>query len=82
LIAILLNSGALGVLTVQVYFYYLAFTKDSFYNKAVVYGIFILETVQTIMGFKYLFLSLVYGYMDAQSVDRVRDLWFTFPVLG
>ncbi|PPQ69545.1 hypothetical protein CVT25_000862 [Psilocybe cyanescens] len=62
--------------------YRLAFTKDPFYCKALVYGIFILETAQTILGTRSLFQSLVYEYTDALSAEQVRDLWFSFPVLG
>ncbi|KAF8633161.1 hypothetical protein AX17_004662 [Amanita inopinata Kibby_2008] len=45
----LLNWCLLGILTVQVYLYYLAFPRDRRWIKAVVYITYILETAQTFL---------------------------------
>ncbi|KIL71301.1 hypothetical protein M378DRAFT_211073, partial [Amanita muscaria Koide BX008] len=44
----LINWLLHGVLTVQVYLYYLAFPNDRKWTKAAVYTVYILETIQVI----------------------------------
>ncbi|PFH51074.1 hypothetical protein AMATHDRAFT_143337, partial [Amanita thiersii Skay4041] len=44
----LINWGLYGVLTVQIYLYYLAFPKDRRWTKAVVHTIYGLEGIHTI----------------------------------
>ncbi|PFH48149.1 hypothetical protein AMATHDRAFT_66189 [Amanita thiersii Skay4041] len=39
----------LGILTIQVYFYYLAFPKDGRRTKAAVYTLYCIETIQTVV---------------------------------
>ncbi|KDR74371.1 hypothetical protein GALMADRAFT_157591 [Galerina marginata CBS 339.88] len=62
--------------------YHLAFNKDPFRLKAVVYGTYMLETVQTIMGARSIFDSYGVGFLNPESPENVGDLWFSFPILG
>ncbi|PPQ83992.1 hypothetical protein CVT25_000538, partial [Psilocybe cyanescens] len=83
LLATLLNSGAYGVLTAQAFLYHLAFSaKDSVRLRAIVYGIYTLETIQTVMVGRTVFNIHVLGFLDPQSTDEVRDLWFSVPIIG
>ncbi|PPQ71716.1 hypothetical protein CVT25_004851, partial [Psilocybe cyanescens] len=83
LLATLLNSGAYGVLTVQAFLYHLAFSaKDSIRLRATVYGIYTLETIQTMMVGRTVFDIYVLGFLNPQSTDEVRDLWFSVPIIG
>ncbi|PFH48145.1 hypothetical protein AMATHDRAFT_107132, partial [Amanita thiersii Skay4041] len=45
----LLNWWLFGALSVQIYLYYLAFPKDRIWNKVIVYTIYFLEVVHTIV---------------------------------
>jgi len=45
----LLNWGLYGALSAQVFLYYMAFPRDRFHSKALVYGVFLIETVQTVL---------------------------------
>ncbi|KIM49805.1 hypothetical protein M413DRAFT_21943 [Hebeloma cylindrosporum] len=81
LLVVLLNSGLLGVLSVQIYLYYLAFPKDRMYLKCLVYGIYFLEFVQTVLVIHALFRTFVTNFGDVQALDRVETLWLSVPVL-
>ncbi|KAG8920307.1 hypothetical protein FRC01_000829, partial [Tulasnella sp. 417] len=45
----LFNYGLYGILILQTYIYYLSFPKDSKLIKSLVYGLFFLDTIQTVM---------------------------------
>ncbi|KAF8234829.1 hypothetical protein L208DRAFT_804269 [Tricholoma matsutake] len=45
----LLNWGLYGVLSAQVFLYYMAFPRDRIYSKSLVYSVYLLETLQTIL---------------------------------
>ncbi|PFH47010.1 hypothetical protein AMATHDRAFT_50616 [Amanita thiersii Skay4041] len=49
LTGIILSWNLYGILTVQTYLYYLAFPKDRKWTKCVVYAIYVLETVHTVI---------------------------------
>uniref|UniRef100_A0A0W0FG84 DUF6534 domain-containing protein n=1 Tax=Moniliophthora roreri TaxID=221103 RepID=A0A0W0FG84_MONRR len=75
LLGYLFNWGLHGVLTVQVYVYWTAFPTDTLRAKALVYGLYILETAQTVLLAHDAFQNFVFGFMDPFSVDRVHSLW-------
>ncbi|PPQ84160.1 hypothetical protein CVT25_002026 [Psilocybe cyanescens] len=81
-LGILFNAGGLDVLSVQLCIYYLAFPKDSFRFKTLVYGVYALEVIQTIMLCRTLFSSFVYGFLNENILDQIGDLWFSIPILG
>ncbi|KAK7056365.1 hypothetical protein VNI00_002919 [Paramarasmius palmivorus] len=77
----LLSWGLFGVLTVQVYLYYTAFPGDQKKFKVLVYLIYSLDAMQTIMLTHDAFQRFVYGYGDLQALGRVNLLWFSLPLL-
>ncbi|ESK85586.1 hypothetical protein Moror_10000 [Moniliophthora roreri MCA 2997] len=75
LLGYMLNWGLYGVLSVQVYMYWTVFPNDSRPSRALVYGIYLLETAQTILLTHDAFQTFVFGFMDPASVDNVYYLW-------
>ncbi|KAJ6535029.1 hypothetical protein B0H19DRAFT_1271690 [Mycena capillaripes] len=62
LVGLLLNWWLLGVLTTQLYIYHVSFSKDTRLLKALVYGIYILDWVQTCSATYDGFQWFVYGW--------------------
>ena len=90
----LLNSGLLGVLSVQVcqlfaanfvdiktVLYSLAFPHDCVYMKCVVYGIYILELIQSILSIYSGFQKFVTGFGDDEVIDQIEMEWLSIPIL-
>ncbi|KAF9467739.1 hypothetical protein BDZ94DRAFT_900411 [Collybia nuda] len=82
LVAYLASWGFQGVLCVQVYQYYRAFPNDRPFLKILVYGVFTLEVVQTILVARDAFDTFVVGFADLTTLSNIRLLWLSFPVLG
>uniref|UniRef100_A0A0W0G8W8 DUF6534 domain-containing protein n=1 Tax=Moniliophthora roreri TaxID=221103 RepID=A0A0W0G8W8_MONRR len=70
-----LNWFLHGVLTVQVYVYWTAFSKDTRLLQTLIYGIYLLETVQTTLLTHDAFQAFVFGFMDPASMDDLHTLW-------
>ncbi|KAG9018562.1 hypothetical protein FRB90_011391 [Tulasnella sp. 427] len=49
LLGYLFNYGLYGILILQTYIYYLSFPRDNRLIKSLVYGLFFLDTIQTVM---------------------------------
>ncbi|KAF8963806.1 hypothetical protein BDZ97DRAFT_1919566 [Flammula alnicola] len=81
LLAGLLNSGLFGILTVQVYLYYLAFPKDRAVTRGLVYWVYLLEASQTVLLIHDLFETFIRGFADPASLNEVNALWFSIPIL-
>ncbi|TFK62390.1 hypothetical protein BDN72DRAFT_827539 [Pluteus cervinus] len=81
LIGYLLNSTLYGALTVQVYLYYMAFPRDQLLTKCLVYVLFLLETVQTVMILRDGFVIFVGGLSNPALLDNVELNWFSVPAL-
>jgi hypothetical protein len=82
LLGFLFHWGLYGVLSVQVYLYYLAFPKDPLRNKVWVYLTFFLESVQTIITTYLAFTSFASGYGNYTVFDRgISVSWFSVPLL-
>ncbi|KDR86151.1 hypothetical protein GALMADRAFT_1326045 [Galerina marginata CBS 339.88] len=81
IVGYLLNWGLFGVLTVQVFIYYVAFPWDRKQNKMLVYGTFLLETLQTILIAHDAFQTFVRGFGDPASLDDVGLAWFSVPLM-
>ncbi|KAJ3868173.1 hypothetical protein EV359DRAFT_77925 [Lentinula novae-zelandiae] len=82
LIGILFNWSLLGVLTTQVYIYYLNFPKDLKWHKVLVYIVYLLDWAQTCSASYDAFHWFVYGW---GSIDALYDLYSTFlnvPILS
>ncbi|TFK37454.1 hypothetical protein BDQ12DRAFT_608009, partial [Crucibulum laeve] len=82
LIGYLFNCTLFGILLGQVYLYYLAFPNDRTHIKCLVYGIFVLETTQTILIVHDTFLGFVVHFGDRIALTKVQMAWFSVPILG
>ncbi|KAH8822471.1 hypothetical protein DL96DRAFT_1714788 [Flagelloscypha sp. PMI_526] len=70
-----------GMLIVQVYIYYVAFPKDHWSMKAIVYIVFILEMTQTVIRAVDNFENDVMRWGDVTSLPLERADWFGTPVI-
>ncbi|KAK0484817.1 hypothetical protein IW261DRAFT_1560495 [Armillaria novae-zelandiae] len=78
----LLNWGLFGTLSVQLYLYYLAFPDDRRLLKYLVYGIYILEFVQTMVVTRDKFVAFGYGFGDIEALTRMNHSWLTVPIMS
>jgi len=62
--------------------YYLAFPKDSIYNKILVYTIFTIEVVQTLFIGRDMFAIFVLGFGDLSVLTQIHFAWLTLPIFG
>ncbi|KDR71257.1 hypothetical protein GALMADRAFT_75169, partial [Galerina marginata CBS 339.88] len=82
LIGYLLNWGLFGVLSMQVYLYYLAFPNDRVGFKAIVYSAYLLEMIQTTLFTRSSFRIFATGFGDPAILDDIGILWFSVPMLS
>jgi len=82
LIGYLLNWGLLGVLSTQVYFYYLAFPKDLTQSKVLVYGVYLFEIAQTLMLTQTCFATFAKGFGDLNAINHIGVIWFAVPIMS
>ncbi|KAJ6580110.1 hypothetical protein DFH09DRAFT_1444531 [Mycena vulgaris] len=82
LIGALLNWGLFGTLSVQVYLYYEAFPVDRPVTKCLVYILFTIDVVQTILITHDAFATFGYGFDDVSAVTKLRLDWLTIPIFG
>ncbi len=62
--------------------YYLAFPKDRRLIKCIVYGIYIIEFVQTILVTHDAFAIFGYGFGDLEALTDVHFNWLVVPIMG
>lgn len=82
IIAVLLHWGLFGTLSVQLYLYYLAFPNDRNSTKYLVYGIYVLELVQTTLVTHDAFAIFGYGFGDSVILTDVHFTWLTIPIMS
>ncbi|EKM52241.1 uncharacterized protein PHACADRAFT_260480 [Phanerochaete carnosa HHB-10118-sp] len=82
LIGYLLNWGLYGVLSVQVYLYHLAFPNDSRIVKTLVYGVYLIETTQTILVTHDAFNAYAKGYGDLTALGSAQLEWLAVPIFS
>ncbi|OBZ78237.1 hypothetical protein A0H81_02450 [Grifola frondosa] len=75
------NWALFGVLSVQVYIYNQAGVPDGKFTKGIVYGIFILETLQTILATHDSFHQLALSWGNLEKLTGLYLAWLTLPVL-
>ncbi|KAF9527190.1 hypothetical protein CPB83DRAFT_935966, partial [Crepidotus variabilis] len=78
LIGYFLNWALFGVLSMQIYVYYLAFPHDRFWS----YSIYLLETIQTIMLTQSAFRMFAQGFGNLLYLDNFGTIWFSVPILS
>lgn len=76
LLGFLLNYGFYGVLTVQTYIYYSAFPDDKTIHKVLVYSVFVVESVQTVMITYDAFQDFAFGFGNMGALDSMNLIWF------
>ncbi|PBK86564.1 hypothetical protein ARMGADRAFT_531211 [Armillaria gallica] len=81
-IAYLLHWGLFGTLSVQLYLYYLAFPKDRNFTKCLVYAIYIVEFIQTMLFTHDAFAMFGYGFGDIEALIRMNFNWLTIPIMS
>ncbi|KDR81088.1 hypothetical protein GALMADRAFT_1122164 [Galerina marginata CBS 339.88] len=77
IVAYLLNWGLYGVLSMQVYMYYLAFPNDRIGSKALVYGAYLLVSAQTFLHTRGAFRMFALGFDNPEALDEVDTLWLS-----
>ncbi|PBK67137.1 hypothetical protein ARMSODRAFT_320239 [Armillaria solidipes] len=82
IVGCLLNWGLFGTLTVQLYLYYLAFPNDRRFTKYLVYGIYVIEFVQTMFVSHDAFATFGYSFGDMDALARLNFSWLTVPVMS
>ncbi|PFH47743.1 hypothetical protein AMATHDRAFT_66966 [Amanita thiersii Skay4041] len=82
LLGYLINTGLFGVLCGQIYTYYMAFPKDKLSIKLMVYGIFLLDVIQTVLATHDVFAIFAIGYGMISSLHDIHLIWLTVPILG
>ncbi|KAF8643220.1 hypothetical protein AX16_009154 [Volvariella volvacea WC 439] len=82
LIGYLLNWGLYGSLAIQVYLYYVAFPRDGPIPKALVSGLFAIETAQSIMVIHDAFGSYAKGFGDLGALNDVQLNWLSVPIFS
>ncbi|KAJ7239866.1 hypothetical protein C8J57DRAFT_1563201 [Mycena rebaudengoi] len=82
IVGYLLNWGLFGSLTVQLYLYYRAFPHDRLVNKWLVYTVYTIEFVQTMLITYAAFSTFGYGFGDPAALRDLRLEWLTVPVMS
>ncbi|PBK61306.1 hypothetical protein ARMSODRAFT_1025823 [Armillaria solidipes] len=82
IVGYLLHWGLFGTLSVQLYLYYLAFPKDRQFTKCLVYGIYIVEFVQTMIFTHDAFAAFGYGFGDMEALTDMHFNWSIVPVMS
>ncbi|KAJ7687044.1 hypothetical protein B0H17DRAFT_1136549 [Mycena rosella] len=77
-----LHWGLFGALSVQLYLYYQAFPNDKRSTKCLVYGIYAIELVSTILISHDGFAIFGYGFGDVSQLTRVGFDWLDVPVMS
>ncbi|KAJ3509606.1 hypothetical protein NLJ89_g5130 [Agrocybe chaxingu] len=62
--------------------YYLSFPKDPTTSRVLVFGVFIFETVQTLLLTENAFSNFASGFGDLRALDRIGLIWFTIPIMS
>ncbi|KAF9002232.1 hypothetical protein BDZ89DRAFT_1026959 [Hymenopellis radicata] len=71
-----------STLSVQTYLYYDAALPDSLQKKCLVYGVYLLESLQTGFVTYDAFTIFASGFGDVQSLTAVHFHWLTIPVMS
>ncbi len=62
--------------------YYLAFPNDRRFIKYLVYGIYVIEFVQTMLISHDVFATFGYGFGDMDALTANNLSWFTVPIMS
>ncbi|KAK0451653.1 hypothetical protein EV421DRAFT_1976493 [Armillaria borealis] len=82
IVGCLLNWGLFGTLSVQLYLYYLAFPDDRRFTKYLVYGVYAIEFVQTMLIAHDAFAMYGYGFGDIDALTKLNYNWLYVPIMS
>ncbi|TFK50443.1 hypothetical protein OE88DRAFT_1735991 [Heliocybe sulcata] len=82
LFGFLFNWGLFGVLSVQVYLYYLSFPNDKLGLKVLVYGLYLVEATQTGLATSDAVRWLVTGWGRPEALEEINTSWLNVPLMG
>ncbi|KAJ7473515.1 hypothetical protein FB451DRAFT_1249435 [Mycena latifolia] len=82
IVAALLHWGLFGILSIQIYLYYQAFPNDRPSTKCLVYIVYVIELVQTILLTHDLFKVFGYNYGNLLTLTKIYFDWLTVPVMS
>ncbi|KIO31275.1 hypothetical protein M407DRAFT_220375 [Tulasnella calospora MUT 4182] len=82
LLGYLFNYGLYGILILQTYIYYLSFPRDSRLIKSLVYGLFFLDTIQTIMTTHNAWHFLSSGWGNVGVLADPGWSWIAVPLFS
>ncbi|KAJ7621282.1 hypothetical protein FB45DRAFT_138882 [Roridomyces roridus] len=77
-----LNLALFGALSVQLYFYHLAFPNDRKSTKSLVYAIYALAMLSTFATMNSKFKTFGYGFADISILTKVDFHWVITPTVG
>ncbi|KAF8201222.1 hypothetical protein K438DRAFT_1821628 [Mycena galopus ATCC 62051] len=82
LLGLVFNWALLGVLTTQVYIYYISFPKDRRFLKIIVYVVYILDWAQTCSATYDAFQWFVYGWGNIPALYGLYTGFLNVPILS
>jgi len=82
IIGYLLHWGLFGTLTIQFYLYYRAFPNDRAAIKWLVYIVYVLEVIQTILMTHDAFTNFGTGFGNISTLRGVHFDWLTIPIMS
>ncbi|KAJ7801535.1 hypothetical protein B0H13DRAFT_2389984 [Mycena leptocephala] len=82
IVAYLLHWGLFGSLTIQLFLYYQAFPKDKVSSKCLVYGIYMVEFVQTMLVTHDAFAMFGFGFGNVAALTNMHFDWLTVPIMS
>ncbi|KIP09896.1 hypothetical protein PHLGIDRAFT_18448 [Phlebiopsis gigantea 11061_1 CR5-6] len=81
LIGTLLDFTLYGVLLIQIYIFHISFPEDPKTSKIIVYAVFFLETVHTILVGHDAYLYLASGFGNVDGLKNVQLQWLGVPII-
>ncbi|KAJ7037122.1 hypothetical protein C8F04DRAFT_1180840 [Mycena alexandri] len=82
LLAFSMHWALFAILTVQLYLYYQAFPNDRVFTKVLVYTVYCITLIPTILATIDTFNTFGYGFGDPSALATTRFAWLVTPVFG
>ncbi|EKM52237.1 uncharacterized protein PHACADRAFT_125904 [Phanerochaete carnosa HHB-10118-sp] len=82
LLGALFNWGLYGALAVQVYIYHLSFPNDGWVAQSLVYGVFAVDTVQTILVTNDVFNAYTRHFGQIEILVDIQTEWLAVPIFS
>ncbi|KAF8900379.1 hypothetical protein CPB85DRAFT_1228526, partial [Mucidula mucida] len=71
-----------STLSVQTYIYYDGATPDRLLTRCLVYGVYVIECIQTVFVTYDAFVIFAFGFGDVQSLTAAHFHWLTIPIMS